>query len=238
MVRRQNDILILVIACILSGCSAVRTEMWTRDEYDGLHPDSKCHPLAKKHLNGIPVMLKVPSHLEVRITERIYARHEPDKQCLQVVDFERPHFSATYELKYTEKMFIVDPQRTAAGEGRYGFAFAGNSDPIRNGNNQPPEGHGYLASGKYTADDETIVRSSELLSTLVGLSSRAKDTDDEDLASKMELVTTDRLVAFRRFDLSSPLVDAEVAAFLAMHLNQCPTSDSPSLPSSRSPLPE
>lgn len=238
MVRLLKGILILVIACILAGCSAVRTEMWTRDEYDGLHPDSKCHPLAKRHLNGVPVMLKVPSHLEIRIMERIYARHEPDKQCLQVVDFERPHFSATYELKYTEKMFIVDPQRTAAGEGRYGFAFAGNGDAIRNGNNQPPEGHGYLASGKYTADDETIIRSSELLSTLIGQSSRAKDSDDEDLASKMELVKTDRLVAFRRFDLSSPLVDAEVTAFLAMHLNQFPSTDSSSRPSGRSLLQE
>ncbi|MBL8819255.1 MAG: hypothetical protein JNL58_24705 [Planctomyces sp.] len=238
MVRPLNNILILVIACVLSGCSAVRTEMWTRDEYDGLHPDSKCHPLAKKHLNGVPVMLKVPSHLEIRIMERVYARHEPERQCLQVVEFERPHLSATYELKYTEKMFIVDPQRTAAGEGRYGFAFAGNSDAIRDGNNQPPEGHGYLASGKYTADDETIVRSSELLSTVIGLSSRAKDSDDEDLASKMDLIKTDRLVAFRRFDLSSPLLDAEVTAFLATHLNQFPASDPSLPPSSESRLQE
>lgn len=209
----------------LTGCSAIRTEMWTRDQNDYLHPDSQCNPNSKEHLNGIPVMLKVPSHLDVRIVETIYAKHDPTKGQLDVVSFDRPHLNVEYETKYTEKMFFVDPKRVGAGSGSYGFTFAAaaaaGAAGITDSNKEAPEGHGYLSSNKYKADDQTIVQSSVLLSTLIGLKSGTNETAESNLASKMDLIQTTRLVAYRRFDLGTPCVDQEVAAFLDQHMNCC-----------------
>ena len=58
-------------------------------------------------------MLRVPSHLEVTITETVYAQYNVnasnDTAQLDVIKLDRPDLDVAANLKYTEKMFLVIP---------------------------------------------------------------------------------------------------------------------------------
>lgn len=199
------------------GCSSIRTSMWTRAEDDNLLPDGT------RALKGMPVMLKVPSHIEIKVIETLYAAHDPDQHQIQVVKLDRPDLKVDAQLKYTEKMFLVDPQRVGAGTGEYGFGFApgsgGTAIPSQLGDNTDTAGHGYLHSANYKADDQTITASASLLASV--LSFAPAGARSSSVPQQMNLATIDRVVAFRRFDLGSPTVDEEVFAFLEEHVNHC-----------------
>ncbi|WP_145377630.1 hypothetical protein [Symmachiella dynata] len=199
--------------------------MWTRDENDYLHPDSEISPDLDDDLDGIPVMLKVPSHIEVAIKQTLYVHRGKADQSdkLVTVKLNRPDLLVDAQLKYTEKMFLVDPVKVGAGSGAYGFAFSGDSGAnVKNANNGSGVGHGYLQSADYQAVDTTITTSATLLNSILSFApSSAKQsgfvTDDPAFG----LTTIERVVAFRRFDLGSPTVDEEVFAFLEEHMNCC-----------------
>ncbi len=209
---------IATLSMVFSGCSSIRTQMWTRAEDEHLHPDH-CHGL-----KGMPVMLKVPSHLEVTITETLYAAHRNTKDgFLEVVDLGRPDLNVSANLKYTEKMFLVDPVRVGAGEGGYGFGFGSVKDgaQFKNANEEAQSaGHGYLSSMNYKADDQTIRTSATLLARVLSLERNpARATTASLTDGKFGLFPITRTVAFRRFDLGACDVDQEVQAFLDEHLN-------------------
>ena len=200
----------------LSGCSSIRTRMWTRDETETLHTDN-C-----QHLRGVPVMLKVPSHLEITIVEHLYAAHAEGR--LEIVKLRRPDLEAFTELKYTEKMFLVDPVHVLAGSGAYGFGFAKSdmSSRIPNANGDDGTGHGYLHDSHYQADDQSITTIASLIANVAGVSRARKSATGP---PGMNLTTIDRVVAFRRFDLATPNIDQEVQAFLDEQLNQSHAGD-------------
>jgi hypothetical protein len=206
--------LFIFAATLVTGCHSIRTGMWSRCEDDQLHPDD-C-----THLNGVPVMLKVPSHLEVSIFETVYAAHDATNARLQVVPLARRDLRVAADIKYTERMFLVDPVRVASGTGAYGFSFTGqNKVDVPNANNEALAGHGYMHGLNYKADDKTIVNSAALLANVLSInSSSAKKSS---VTKEFGLIPIEKVVAFRRFDLGAPMVDAEVDAFLQMHMNAC-----------------
>ncbi len=208
----------LLLPLVLTGCSSIRTSMWTRAEDDSLHEDP-C-----TNLKGIPVMLKVPSHLEIQIVETLYAAHDPESNSLQVVKLKRPDLRVEAQLKYTEKMFLVDPVKVISGQGAYGFGFGptsqGQPEVFPDGSTTPGSsaGYGYLHSANYKAVDNTIKDAGALLGTVLSLTSAKSQSID---AASLNLVTIDSVVAFRRFDLSACDVNEEVLAFMDLHLNRC-----------------
>lgn len=199
-----------------SGCSSIRTRMWTRDESEALHPD-RC-----QHLKGVPVMLKVPSHLEITIVEHLYAAHAEGR--MEVVKLRRPDLEAFTELKYTDKMFLVDPVHVLAGSGGYGFGFSKSdmTSRIPDANGDDGTGHGYLHDSHFKADDQSITTIASLVANVAGIANARRSAIGP---SGMNLTTIDRVVAFRRFDLATPHVDQEVQAFLDEHLNHFHASD-------------
>jgi hypothetical protein len=225
----KRVILACALVVLLTGCNSIRTNMWTRAEDENLHPDP-CH-----NLKGIPVMLKVPSHLEVTITETLYVQYKVDSDHdtgkLQVIKLDRPDLDVIANLKYTEKMFLVDPVRVGAGTGSYGFGFGpANKDlPPIAGEDGTNAGHGYIHNANFKANDQTIIRSANLLSTVLSLrpkaSGKAGLLDPNSLQeSAQTIVKMTRTVAYHRFDLGSPTVDDEVFAFMEQHLNGCHNS--------------
>ena len=225
----MKAILPLAFLAIFAGCSSIRTSMWTRAEDDNLHPDI-C-----SNLKGIPVMLRVPSHLEVTITETVYAQYNVnagnDTAQLDVIKLDRPDLDVAANLKYTEKMFLVDPVRVGAGSGNYGFGFGpGDKGVGINGDDGTPAGHGYIHSANYKANDQTIIHSANLLSTVLSFrpnaSSKTGLLDPATLEkSTTPIVKINRTVAYKRFDLGSPTVDEEVYGFMEQHLNGCHSCD-------------
>lgn len=239
-----------MLLLILTGCNSIRTNMWTRAEDDNLHPD------ACSKLKGIPVMLRVPSHLEVTITETLYLQYQQidplkDEFELRVIPLDHPDLDVAANLKYTEKMFLVDPVRVGAGNGSYGFGFGpanANASAII-GEDGLATGHGYVHNANFKANDQTIIQSANLLSTVLSLRPKASgksgllDPNTLREGSKPVIKMT-RTVAYHRFDLGSPCVDAEVLAFMEQHLNGChPTCEVDPLndgvvPPSVVPIPE
>ncbi len=213
-------VLMFLLVPTLSGCVAMKSQMWSRAEDDNLYPDSE------KPIRGLPVMLKVPSHIEVVIRETLYATHEvgatPEKSQVKVIKLARPDLEVDAQLKYTEKMFVVDPVRVASGTGSYGFGFSApdKTTPILNANGASNSGHGYLHTLDYKADDKTITTSATLLQSILSFNT-PEAANKKSFVENFGVIEIKRVVAFHRFDLGSPTVDEEIHAFLQEHMNCC-----------------
>ena len=211
--KTWNRMLLLAAAVQIgqASCSAIRTTPMTRHANEELSVD-ECSPL-----KGVPVMLKVPSHLEVEIIETTYYDYCKDGQ-LQPVYEVNPARRASVQLRYIEKMILVDPVRPFSGQGGYGFGFTG--PPTATG--LPPDanqGNGYLGQFSYTATDTTIKDTATLLATvapLVGITKAAATPSTAPLSDS--LIKLERTIALRRFDLAMPNLQGELQCFLDTHI--------------------
>ena len=192
------------------GCNSVKTIPMDRSEGGHLSPNPPCP------LKGVPVMLRVPTHLDVTIEEVEY--WTSDGKCLTPVDDDLRGRHVTTEIQHTEKMFLVDPKRVASGSGFYGFGFDGEGEKA---------GKGYLKSAAYGATDTTLAETASLISSIVKLGAGAPRSAGDrmavGLATEAEIVATTRTVAFRKFDINSPTLDEDVRCFCQMYLNACQT---------------
>jgi hypothetical protein len=185
----------------------------SRTEEDTIYKDT---PVC---LHGIPVMVKVPTHLDVAILEATYWRHDTTKNDLIEVPQDIVHREVAADLQQTEKMFIVDPLRPGAGLQNYGFTFKSSGQ----GAKAEYQGAGYLKNTTYMADDQTITTGASLLATIVPILARptANETTPKPATVFDDLVKCNRMIAFRRFDLASPGFEIEVTAFVELYLNNC-----------------
>ena len=215
----------LCVIAVMTGCTSIRSTALDRTESGCLtaKPDTEC-------LKGVPVMVKVPTHLEVRVYQRDHWYQTKDSDRLVPVKEESPVRFVETRVAKTEQMFVVDPKRPAEGTGIYGFTFASGLKESSG------EGHGYLRGVEYKSEDQTLEASANLALSLasilrpnpgtVGQESSTTTRKGAD-GSDVTVFTTKRLVAFRRFPLNSPSVDHEVEAFLDLHLNHCQSCAAP-----------
>lgn len=212
-------VLMLLFVPTLSGCVAMKSQMWSRAEDDHLYPDTD------KPIRGIPIMLKVPSHIEIIVKQKLYATHSAGDKTkegtINIIPLARPDLEVSAVLKYTEKMFVVDPVRVASGSGSYGFGFSPPAaGGVKNANDQLEHGHGYLNTLDYKAVDTTITTSATLLQSILSLNSPEAATK-KSFDAGFDVITIERMVAYHRFDLGSPCVDEEINQFLQEHMNCC-----------------
>lgn len=210
--------LIALTVVIGSGCNSIRTTALDRSENGAL----SCAPESSA-LKGVPVMLRVPTHIEVKIYQRDFWYQNTGSNKLVLVPNQLQSRYVKTEIKRTEQMFVVDPKRPAAGTGTYGFTFSSA------GENSPNPGHGYLTGIQYKADDETLLKSASLVnsiaSALLAPTPASPGTNSSALkrANEAEIptVSTDRLIKMKRFDLNSPSIDSDIKGFLDANLNNC-----------------
>jgi hypothetical protein len=189
----------------------------------------------EKPLNGIPVSLPVPTHLELVVTERNFWTVDGGKEnkCPQLKLVSG--CNATRHVQpipcYTEKVFVVDPVKPGAGTQNYSFVFRsddskGTADgktvfPAPLATDSKASGKGYLKGIKYNVDDRTITDSASLLSNVLGLVTAINSqSPDENTLDANNLVETSRVVAYGRFDINGVGFEEEVCAFLEQHVNQ------------------
>lgn len=210
----------MLLLCITSGCTSIQTTFFRR-----LDDEQLCQENAKP-IHGVPVMVKVPSHLELRIEETIHLIKEKDSLSIQTLEAHNQVLrSAQAEIRFTEKMFVLDPKRPISGTANYGLTFRSkpkaNSNAARDSATESA-GHGYLQGLKYKADDQTITNVSAFLANIAPLlASPISMAPNEEIAPVLGLYTTSRTVAYGLFDLSSASFEDEVNSFLELHLNQC-----------------
>ena len=208
---------------LFAGCSSFRTTAVDRMENDMLvvNPETP--------LKGIPVSLRVPSHLELSVIETTYWEKKVitgDRPTLQRLSSCRPTRTVLHHVCETEKIFLVDPVRPGAGTESYGFTFRSNTAAGAT-KDEDAQGKGYLQNVEYKIDDQTITESSKLLANSLNLISALQTSVNNVTKNSADLIATDSAIAFGRFDINSPTFECDVAAFLDSHLNcteesQCP----------------
>ncbi len=186
----------------LVGCNSIRTTF--------LKPDG-CGELVKDpHVfrHGIPVMVKVPTHIEVAIKQTDFWALDGNRLILKTdLSSRRPEIK---EL-HTEKMVLVDPKRPASGDGTFKFAFASGDDA----------GKGYLTNATYKSVDSTFVDSAALLSTAISTFAAAgAKSIDQATAEPVQLMKEERTVAYKRFAIDDS-TEIEIRKFLNTHINNC-----------------
>lgn len=226
--------IILMQILLSNGCSSIKTTAYDRLEDDTLiaNPD--------EHLKGIPVSLKVPTHLELTVEEKTFWRAEGTE--LIPVTSCRCTRTVSHKVQYTEKIFLVDPMRPGAGprgdvaSNSYGFSFKNDDitdeDIKKNIRERDYQysGKGQLSGIHYHIQDETIIRSAELLNASLqfikklpspkgSLSSFGEGNQD---VKGLNLIQTTRVIAWSRFDLNSEHFEGDVWGFLETYVNQKP----------------
>jgi hypothetical protein len=215
-------ILFLAIAAAMTGCCSFRTTAVDRTENDCLVVNPECP------MHGIPVSLRVPTHLELSVIETTYweKRGNPGKKpSLVPLSTCRPTRSVMHVIKETEKIFLVDPVRPAAGMSKYGFTFQSNSGDASKA--ADAAGKGYLQNVQYKIEDKTIEKSAELFSNAVGLITALRTAANSGDPNTSNLISTERVIAYARYDVNSPSFEADVAAFLDCHINHASNDCSP-----------
>lgn len=222
------------VALACTGCTSIRTTVLDRSENGHLsaNPDMP--------LPGVPVMLKVPTHIDVEIVQVDYWVPHPvtgELELMKENNAEFPNRHIQTELVKTEQMFLVDPKRPGSGTGIYGFGFK-NDDSAN-------AGKGYLDSVTYKSIDKTFESSAALYSQIVKVLGvpTAGDANgdgqvdateqDQKTLGESGIVSTQRTIAFRRFKLNTPHVDQDVQLFVDEYMNACHGScfvGSPSYP--------
>ena len=210
-----RPVLFVVWLLLAAGCTSIRTSLLDRNPCGGWTTgDEVC-------LKGVPVLLRVPTHLEVRVYERDYW-YVGDNYYLQRVRNAIPVRWVASQVQQSEQLFLIDPKRPAAGTGVYGFTFTSSSRPAEDA------GHGYLQGVTYKADDQTLARSASLLASMASMlaapapAGLAISSMTKGVQTLVPVTSTDRVVAWRRFALNDLCVDEQVSAFLDLHVNQAP----------------
>jgi hypothetical protein len=196
-----------------AGCGSIRTTPLDRTEAD-TYVVNPHHPIC-----GVPVMLRVPTHLKVAVIEKRYWSVCATDATLKPLQAKRPILDVEHNLEYTEKMFVVDPVKPLSGDQAYGFTYAGTDEDHPNRN-----GKGYLSGMRYKSVDTSIVDSAALIGTALKRFAPPKadaafaDTKEDSKPVQNVIITT-RVIAFRRFDVNAPDLEHAVTVFLCSHLN-------------------
>src|SRR3954465_6481139 len=109
MLRRTFPFAVVCILLAVIGCTSMTSTMLTRDE-------SNRFWTRKGPLKGVPITLKVPTHVQLTVFERNFMVKGPDadprarrvKLPFVIRDFSQ-------EFIYTEKIFTVDYKHPASG---------------------------------------------------------------------------------------------------------------------------
>lgn len=197
----------LLAACLASaaGCTSLRSTMINRYEDDTFAGNSngelKRHDMARPY-RGVPITIKVPTHVDVKILEKSFLYS--DGGALRELNLSTPHREVELTTIETDKVFIVDFKRPLSGTLKYNATFG--SDQYFNS-----------ISGKL--EDTTITDVAALVATVAPMLAKPAAGEGKQNNISDELITNQRLIAYRRFDIDAPDFEMQVRCFLDEHLN-------------------
>ncbi len=203
--------IILLLPLLHSGCTSFRTMSLGRMDNDSLFVD--CF---NRKAKGIPVKMKVPTHLMVSISEQQVLIRGKDGVRLQ--SFTPPQYEVESKLTYTDKVFLVDFVRPAGGsltigsESKNGITFDDDQ---------------YFKTIQAQVQEQTLKQIGTALDTV------KKGFTDSGLLSSSGVVNAETnipnlkfeksIVACQRFDIARPHWEEEVNTFVEKYLGKCGT---------------
>ncbi len=178
---------------VLIGCSSMSSTMLTRDEGNNFWT-------RKGGLKGVPITLKVPTHVQLTVFER-YFMVDDGKGCTYRLKLPYAVRDFSQEFLYSEKIFTVDFKRPAAGS--YDLNLDLTDDQ-------------YIQKLQHDVTDNTIDQVSALVKSLMPNGLRAQT------ASGLEkhYYEIQSVVAVGMFEIDAPDFEEQMTAFVNCHLNQ------------------
>lgn len=199
--------LFLPLLIAIAGCTSVSSTLLNRDEMDCFHGNSNGKPSLltgeTKSLKGVPITLRLPTHLDVVVKESVFIRNVEGKAPIRLHSPHRHLFVETTLIE-TEKVFTVDPKRPAAGTLTYNMTFGDDK------NSQ------YFKSIASNIQDDTIKEVTNSLNTILPML-KGQATGAEDHTSPT-IAFENRTIAWKRFDLDAVDLETQVRDFVAVNL--------------------
>lgn len=195
--RSRFTALWLLSALAFAGCTSMSSTMLTRNE------SNLCWQKIK-HLKGVPITVKVPTHLKVYVYEKHFLEERDGQIQVVKLDFVIRDFAS--EFLYTEKVFTVDFKRPAAGS--YNLDLDLTEDQ-------------YIQKISHDVTDETIKDVTALLGALPGLGIKFAEGGEGERGTLDErLKEVKAVVAVGLFEIDDPEFEAQVTEFVNCHMNQ------------------
>lgn len=217
---RHSWVLLASLTLLTIGCNSISSTLLNRTEDDTFFGNSNGEPCRKcqtRPFKGIPITLRVPTHFDIAIKETVLLRADSKKRLTRVFT-PRPQLFVDTQIVETDKVFTVDVKRPAAGTLEYTMAFGDNKDPLDNTQ--------YFKQIKSHIVDKTISDVNAALQTILPLlpkpmtgRSTAADVPPPADPGLSNLLSENRVVAWKRFDLDAPDFEQQVACFLEQHMN-------------------
>jgi hypothetical protein len=184
-----------------TGCTSISTTHVKRDPFT-------CG-WDTKHLRGVPVTVKVPTHLEVRVIETQYLFGR-SPITIHGVPFATRRVE--YAVREKDEIFTVDFVRPAAGTGSADISFDGQYFKTVNGNIDDRTLRDITAGIKNIFGTIGKLPGAKAPIALTGLKTVADVTD---------IKTIDSVIAVRLFDVNDPGMVELVHEFLQTYLTGC-----------------
>lgn len=144
-----------LLTASLLGCTSVKSTALNRTETDVFIGNSNGKPrahCAARPFNGVPITLRVPTHLDVVIKEKIYLKLGEEKGSLSRLKADKRSLFVETQIIETDKVFTVDPKRPAAGQLDYTMKFGADESGADGGKDNSQ----YFSSIKSRIQDDTI----------------------------------------------------------------------------------
>ena len=166
----------------------------------------------------MPVTVKIPTHVEVRIVEQRYL--QSDGHLLATDKDGKVPLVTTrvdYFVREKEEVMLVDSNRPAAGTLTYAATFKGQ----------------FFDGYNTKIDDKTIETITGVINNIASLrkppAKAAALIGDENV----NITAVDRIVAVKVFDVRCPDIQAQVQQFANDYLNNCAPPCQPASPAER-----
>jgi len=216
---RYFPVLMLLVFCSNSSCTSFHTTSLGRLDTDSLFVDCMGR---KQKGKGIPVKMKVPSHVTVTVYEQqVLIR---GKEGVKLQSFSPPQYEVETGLAYTDKVFLVDFVRPAGGT--LDLMGTGDKQGIIFDDEQ------YFEAIRAKVQEQTMQQVIKSLETVGGFSiTEGKKVSAVGTETSAQFVEGDptlpnvhfekSIVAYQRFDLARPHWEDEMNCLVAKFVGVC-----------------
>lgn len=222
MMSKFVSCILLLLVVTSSGCKSYSTTALNRLGSGIFTGDSNGKPkpgCRTRPYKGIPVTLRVPTHLDIYIDETYFVKIDSgNKTASEPLAGRCRLLNIRTQVIESEKVFTVDFKRPASGVLDLDLTF-----------NQDEQ---YFSKIVSQLQDDTIEDTAALVAQAIN-SIQAFQTstgDDNDAEKQMmanaSLIEDKRVVAYQRFDIDDPDFEYQVEQFVNQHLNHCNQCDS------------
>ena len=224
----------LVAVC---GCAAIRSTPVTRQD-----DHSYC---AQCPANGVPVTIKVPTHLKVEVYEQLFFEFDGTDTITLVNSDCKRNLKVRSEQLTTEKVIFVDVKRPAAGTLGYNLEFDSKGQSITQYESflfdrtledsanliaaLVPDAAQQTRTEEGTPDNSfaatagtaTSAKVSTVFADRKPTNFASKDSKTSSASFDENVFTRERVVAYKIFDINGVDFEQQLERFVCTHLNAC-----------------